>query len=236
MQKYIYILFIGVALAGNTPTKAQEVAAPDFDIAFCDESRPSGELGLIVHLGTRYIRKCKPPVVPHGQRTTVLIANEQVLIEELGITAFRVIRFDERGTYDDLVKIRIERLFPAEGVRFGGVDYKRYDNPTLNYAGEPTASVFLFEPEDESEGPELPRHMLDCDFPNTADGEVIHCFLTLEYKDLRVSLLVFQGGDLFIQTPFEKIPNVARDMMKLIQFSDVTDVRDLWPSAIPVIE
>jgi hypothetical protein len=100
--------------------------------------------------------------------------------------------------------------------------------PSRSYQDAPTA---------EQADPEVSRHFVDCNGPlPPADDQVVHCFVSVEYRDIVARILFINGGSIAPPMPFEELPMIARDVLLLLQAAEITDDLKNLPAGIPFIE
>ena len=202
---------------------------------YCDDPKRLDEDGAIIHIGKRYYRMCIPPLHPYGERLVLLRINQEMREDELGTSYPRSVRVSAQHRWDGLFERRL-RYFDETGTHaFAGVTYRKFDNDFINPDGKPSVSLFLYEPELNPKAEPLPEHWLSCKFPKDPTYGT-SCFLYIRYMDITLIGQFLHDGKRLKPMPWDSFPEIARDIVELVEFADVTDHREHWPEDVPVFE
>lgn len=236
MYRLLRLLAFALMFVFAVQANANDVISTKRPYDYCTPKGTVSSKGVIVRFGSRYIHMCEEPLNVETGRMLLLQLSPRVMTDEVGIAQFKSVRLDECFPYETKFERSKSSKLKSEQVRFGTFIYDRYDTDVRTHDGVPSASIFDFVHNRDGPKVKVPPHFFNCNFPDTADRPTTMCRIFVRYYDLKVSLPIFQGGDLFVQTPLEQVPNTVERMMKLVEFADVTDHVDALRTQIPVYD
>lgn len=239
------ISLLGAAAAAD---EAFPPAPPaDESAAWCSDDLPFGPFderfgpdGVVAGIGSYYFRICALP----KERSDSPSRSYRIFFNPRRVDGLSSDRsmistsVQPARTYDMKRSDLLGRHRRLGDIVFGGASYSvwGYDSPLHGGALSPGRS-YEYAPSAERADPEVPRHFVYCNGPlPPADDQVLHCFISVEYRELVARILFINGGSIAPPMPYEELPMIARDVFLLLQAADVTDDLETLPAGIPFIE
>jgi hypothetical protein len=202
---------------------------------FCGKPRGVPTDGAIVHFRSRYLLMCAAPLHPHGERMGLLSVNSKILNEVLEIDSFNTIRMDARFPREELFQRHLRRFDRNGEQSFGGVNYKKFESKFVVPKGHHRDLLFEYSAELNPQQPDLPSHWYSCAY-SVEEPRATQCRLNVAYYGINASVLFLRFREYSHTMPWEEVPKLATEIIKILEYADVTSDREIWPEDTPIYE
>ena len=192
--------------------------------------------GAITQVGPYFFRVCQggSSTSTPGNRAMRFFFNPRRVPDLQHDRAMIGLMINDLSSWDEKLSASLRNHYFQESWYFSEARYDLYR--FLNDDGSWASSMtFVFAP-DPSSNVDVPAHMINCsgsfkDHP----AESANCFILVDYNEIFALLLFIGGGPEFPEIPVDDFPELARDVLRILDAANVTDEMNEMALELPFL-